>query len=110
MKENKKIKYNKKVIYSTILEEDVINNLKINEGKVDIKIYNPNNNKQIIYSYQNQPKNYYYYHCKKRRNCKGRGKLNKNNFTFEITNLCTNDEKHNKINSEEFESLYNKKN
>ena len=103
-------KDNKKKSILLNLDSSLIKEIKEKNGKVDINILNPTNNIKTICSYRNESKNFYYYHCKKRRNCKDSGKIYKDNYQIEITNNCTDNENHKKLNYNEFESLYiNKK-
>ena len=52
------------------LSTDILKNIKDNNGKCKISLYDDNNNINIIYSYQNKNNSFYYYHCNKRPNVK----------------------------------------
>jgi len=45
----------------------------------------------------------------KRRNYKGRGKIHKNNYIFEINKICSNNDKYKKLDYYDIELLYIKK-
>ena len=56
--------------------KDTINNILNNKGKSKITIYFKIDNIDIKYNYKNKSTNFYFYECRKRPKCKGKGRFN----------------------------------
>ena len=85
---------------SVILDNDAIKDIKANNGKTTISIYSKEKNITTNYTFKKESKNFIFYQCNKRPFCKG--KFNKINEIFLITQFCSNYDKHKQLKYEEF--------
>ena len=58
------------------MKENQVEEIFSNNNYIPIKYINENNFINTIYVYKNKTKNFIFYICKKRKSCKGRGKIN----------------------------------
>ena len=66
---------NKSKIQEIDLGSDLIENIIINEGTLEINVNQPDNNIETKYTLKNISKFYYFYHCTKRLKCYGKENL-----------------------------------
>ena len=89
----KKKKYKEKKEKHTVninvnIDQEIIDRIKMHDGKTEVTVVNPVNSIESTYTYKNGTKNFYYYQCKQRPKCEGKAKFNKANNVFTITENC----------------------
>ena len=77
------------------LNSNQIEDIIINKGKTNIKIYFSENNFETNYTYKNKTTNKYYFHCDKRPKCPGKANFDVVKNKFYITEQCNNKISHN---------------
>lgn len=102
-----KKKNSKSKIQEIILGNDIIDNIIKNDGKIEIIVIQPDNNIETKFTLKNVSKTFYFYHCTKRPKCSGKGKFNRNEKKFYITESCTDVDIHNKLTYDSFMELIN---
>ena len=97
-----KIKINSNKYIKIKLEKEIIHNILKNNGKIEINLTSKQNSLETTYTFKNETKNNYFYHCTKRPRCKGRLKFNKSDLNVYIINPCKNPEIHAELSYEKF--------
>ena len=105
VKENSKS--NESKIHTIALDNDIIENIIKNKGKIEVKIIQPDNDIETKYTLKNVSKSFYFYHCTKRPKCSGKAKFNIEEKKFYITEICTDVDIHNKLTYETFTEMIN---
>ena len=82
------------------LPEEVIKNIKSNNGKTKIKIFDEELNFYIKYTYKNKTTNNYFFQCNKRPLCKGKSKFDLKKEEFYITEKYDSNISHDQLNYE----------
>ena len=105
----KKLKLIKQPKESITLTENQIKNIILEKNHIPIAIINPKNKIHTTYVYKSTSKNFIFYVCNNRKDCKGKGKIDIKDRIFYITEDCNTEIEHKNIEYKDFIEL-NKKN